>query len=63
MSVDDIAARVMLKGRGALMAKFDLKEAYRQIPVHPDDCWMLGMEWKDSCLSAQHYPLASGQLR
>lgn len=45
VSVDDIAERVMLKGRGALMAKFDLKEAYRQVSVHPDDRWMLGMEW------------------
>ena len=46
VSVDDIAARAMRKGRGALMAKFDLKEVYRQIPIHPDDWWMLGMEWK-----------------
>ena len=46
ISIDDIAARVMHKGRGALMAKFDLREAYRQIPIHPDDRWMLGMEWK-----------------
>ena len=42
VSIDDIADRVMLKGRGTLMAKFDLKEAYRQVSVHR---WMLGMEW------------------
>ena len=45
VSIDDIANRVMLKGKGALMAKFDLKEAYRQVSVHPDDRWMLGMVW------------------
>ena len=28
------------------MAKFDIKSAYRQIPIHPDDSWLLGMEWK-----------------
>ena len=28
------------------MAKFNLKEAYRQVSVHPDDRWMLGMIWK-----------------
>ena len=45
MSIDDIADRVMLKGKGALIAKFDLKKAYRQVSVHPDDRWMLGMVW------------------
>ena len=29
------------------MAKFDLKSAYRNIPVHPDDSWLLGMVWED----------------
>ena len=28
------------------MAKFDLMSAYRQVPVHPDDQWLLGMEWR-----------------
>lgn len=46
ISVDDVAARVVRRGRGALMAKFDLKSAYRQVPVHPDDRWLLGMDWK-----------------
>ena len=43
VSIDTIAARVVNLGRGALMAKFDLKSAYRHIPVHPDDKWLLGM--------------------
>lgn len=47
MSIDDVAARVVRLGRGALMAKFDLKSAYRNIPVHPDDRWLLGMVWED----------------
>ena len=47
VSVDDIAARVVRHGKGALMAKFDLKSAYRQVPVHPDDRSLLGMEWRD----------------
>ena len=37
---------MMWQGRGVLMAKFDLKSAYRQVLVHPDDLWMLGMDWK-----------------
>ena len=46
-TVDDIAASVQRNGRGALMAKFDLKAAYRQVPVHPDDRWLLGMALED----------------
>ena len=46
VTVDDIATRVLKLGRGALVAKFDLKAAYRHIPVHPDDRRLLGMEWK-----------------
>ena len=45
--VDDVAAKVVSMGRGALMAKFDLRSAYRNIPVHPDDRWLLGTEWED----------------
>lgn len=45
-SVDNIADRVMCKGKGALLAKFNLKEVYRQVAIHPDDRWMLGMEWR-----------------
>ena len=29
------------------MAKFDLKAAYRQVPVHLDDRWLLGMILED----------------
>lgn len=46
VSVDDVAEEVGRMGRGALMAKFDLKSAYRHIPVHPDDRRLLGMEWE-----------------
>ena len=45
VSVDDIAADVLQLGQGALIAKTDVKHAYRQIPVHPDDRPLLGMRW------------------
>uniref|UniRef100_A0A1X7V5R9 Reverse transcriptase domain-containing protein n=1 Tax=Amphimedon queenslandica TaxID=400682 RepID=A0A1X7V5R9_AMPQE len=32
-------------GRGALMAKLDLKAAYRHVPVHPDDQLLLAVRW------------------
>jgi hypothetical protein len=34
-------------GRGALLAKFDIKAAYRNVPVHLDDRWLLGLVWDD----------------
>ena len=33
-------------GKGALLAKFDVENAYRNVPVHPDDRAKLGMKWR-----------------
>lgn len=38
-------ARVCELGKGALMAKMDICRAYRNIPVHPKDRYLLGMSW------------------
>ena len=35
----------MQLGRGSLLAKIDIKSAYRLIPVHPYDRKFLGMLW------------------
>ena len=45
VSVAEIASVVLRLGRGSLLAKTDVKHAYRQIPVHTDDRWLLGMPW------------------
>ena len=55
MSVDDVMAEVVRRGKGTLMAKMDIKQAYRNIPVHPVDRVLLGMHWQgrvfvDGCL-------------
>jgi type III secretion system FlhB-like substrate exporter len=42
----DAAREIVARGRGALMAKVDIKSAYRNIPVHPDDRWLMGMLWE-----------------
>ena len=34
-------------GQGALMAKFDVETAYRNIAVHADDRYLLGLKWRD----------------
>ena len=45
-SVDKAVRKVLEKGTGTVMAKFDIESAYRTIPVHPDDRKLLGMSWK-----------------
>eukprot|EP00731_Ephydatia_muelleri_P018367 Em0011g407a len=30
---------------GSFMSKVDIRSAYRTVPVHPEDRWLLGMEW------------------
>ena len=46
VSMEDIVKKVRRLGRGAILAKVDLKEAYRMVPVHPQDRPLLGMEWE-----------------
>ena len=36
---------VRLDTTGALLAKIDIKLAYRLVPVHPSDCPLQAMEW------------------
>lgn len=45
-SVDDAISTIRTLGRGTEMAKLDLKDAYRMVPVHPQDYHLLGVEWK-----------------
>ena len=46
VSVDDAARIIVQAGRGALLAKVDIKSAYRLVPVHPEDRLLLGMAWE-----------------
>ena len=45
-SVDRVARAAQSLGKGALLAKIDIKSAYRLIPIHPDDRCLLGFEWQ-----------------
>ena len=47
-SLDEAVGILRTLGKGALLAKIDLKEAYRIVPVHPQDRPLLSMQWKDS---------------
>ena len=44
-SMLDAAALVRQLGQGTMLAKIDLHQAYRIIPVHPDDHTLLGIKW------------------
>ena len=47
-SVDVITNKVLELGQGTLLAKMDIKQAYRMIPVHPEDRYLLGMRWQET---------------
>jgi hypothetical protein len=45
-TVDDILALILLAGRGAVILKRDLKDAFRNIPVAITDQRLLGFKWE-----------------
>lgn len=54
--IDDAVSLILGLGQGTLMAKVDIEHVYRNIPVHPQDRHLLGMQWEDkmfmdACLS------------
>ena len=54
-SMDDAVRILITMGPVALMAKADLKSAFRMIPIRPQDWELLGMQWNgafyfDTCL-------------
>ena len=44
-SLLDAAELIMHLGAGSQLAKVDLQQAYRIVPVHPDDHHLLGIRW------------------
>ena len=45
-SIDDAIGFIIKCGRGALIAKFAVKFAYRILPIHPSERFLFGMHWK-----------------
>ncbi len=45
-TLDEAVTALVELGQGAQLAKIDVKEAYRNVPVHPDDRHLLGMSWE-----------------
>ena len=55
ISIDNAIQKIFSQGRGAMLAKIDVKSAFRLLPVHPSDRHLLGMSWNnalyiDTCL-------------
>ena len=48
--VSDVVECSLSIGTGAFMAIFGIKQAYKNVPVHPDDRCLLGMVWRDEIL-------------
>ena len=48
ISVDDAVSIIRHLGQPTLLAKVDIKSAYRMVPVHPDDRLLLGMQWENN---------------
>ena len=48
ISIDDAVQEILSQGRGAMLAKVDVKSAFRLMPVHPSDRHLLGMSWDNA---------------
>ena len=46
MSVDNVVAGIVQRERFTLLAKMDIRQAYRNIPIHTSDRPFLGMQWQ-----------------
>lgn len=48
ITVDQVANKAIALGKGSLLAKIDIKSAYRLVPVWPQDRKWLGMLWNNA---------------
>ena len=55
ITIDNAIEKILQLGTNTLLAKIDIKSAFRLLPVHPADRHLLGMRWRnlvylDTCL-------------
>ena len=46
VSIDFLLFLVLEAGKGPTLVKADIKEAYRVLPIHPEDQGLLGIQWE-----------------
>ncbi len=56
VSVKDAARTIVERGQGSILAKVDTASAYRVVPIHPDDRWLLGMYWDQKLFDDTQLP-------
>ena len=54
-TIGDAINHIKLVGKGAYLAKTDIKSTFRILPINPVDYGLLGMKWKDKY---HYYPTA-----
>lgn len=54
-SIDIVVEKVKLNGRNCLMAKTDIENAFRLLPIHSQDRHLLGFTWHSEGGSVQYY--------
>ena len=47
ITIDTAIKHILITGPGTLLAKVDIKNAFRLLSVHPADCHMLAMKWNN----------------
>ena len=47
VTIDDAILNILKSGKNTILAKIDIKSAFRLLPVHPADRYLLGMKWRD----------------
>ena len=60
-SMDDAMRLIRSLGPGCHLLKMDLKDAYRIVPIHPDDQHLLGISWDGGCMWIAHCLLGCDQ--
>jgi hypothetical protein len=58
--IEDVYAAVLAAGRGAIILKRDIRDAFRNIPVSPANQWLLGFEWRDQFYAETCLPFGLG---
>ena len=62
ITVQDAIQEITKLGKGALLAKLDIKDAYRMVTVHPTDRHLLGIQWQGATYIDGCYLLVYVQL-
>lgn len=54
---DHVVGLIRRAGRGALIAKVDIQNAFKMMPIHSDDIHLFGFCWKDLFYLKQCLPM------